>query len=166
MTKNEMERIDSPLRAAELLMAGKLVAFPTETVFGLGVDATNQAAVERLFAAKGRPSNNPLIVHVADIKQIHAVSSSVPQLAIELLARFAPGPLTVVVPKHPSIVPAVTAGWKVSVCAYRIIRRRSTCCEPVTGRSLRQAPIDPASLAPRPWPVLSKTSKEPSMVCC
>lgn len=105
-----LERIDSPLRASELLNAGKLVAFPTETVYGLGVDATNAAAVERLFAVKGRPGNNPLIVHIADLDQLSTVASHVPPLAFELLTRFAPGPLTVVVPKHDLIVPAVTAG--------------------------------------------------------
>ncbi len=105
-----LERIDSPQRAAELLNAGKLVAFPTETVFGLGVDATQAAAVERLFSVKGRPNNNPLIVHIADLEQLSLVAAQVPPLAIELLSRFSPGPLTVVVPKHPSIVPAVTAG--------------------------------------------------------
>ncbi len=105
-----LERIWSPGRAAELLNAGKLVAFPTETVYGLGVDATNATAVDRLFAVKGRPGNNPLIVHLADMEQLAAVSSAVPQLARDLLVRFAPGPLTVVVPKHPSIVSNVTAG--------------------------------------------------------
>lgn len=104
------EQIHLPARAAELLSAGKLVAFPTETVYGLGVDATNALAVERLFAVKGRPDNNPLIVHIADLDQLANVAADVPELAIELLKRFAPGPLTVVVPKHPSIVPAVTAG--------------------------------------------------------
>ena len=107
---SRLESIDSPLRAAELLNLGKLVAFPTETVFGLGVDATNAAAVERLFLVKGRPGNNPLIVHIADLDQLSLVASSVPPLAFELLTRFAPGPLTVVVPKHDSIVSAVTAG--------------------------------------------------------
>ncbi len=107
---NPLERIASPLRAAELLDAGKLVAFPTETVYGLGVDATNPAAVERLFAVKGRPGNNPLIVHIAAIEQLDSVAIDLPPLAVELLERFAPGPLTVVVPKHPAIVPAVTAG--------------------------------------------------------
>jgi L-threonylcarbamoyladenylate synthase len=108
--ESELETITSPLRAAELLAAGKLVAFPTETVFGLGVDATNVAAVERLFAVKGRPSNNPLIVHIAGLDQLPLVAEQVPPLALELLRRFAPGPLTVVVPKHRSIVAAVTAG--------------------------------------------------------
>lgn len=104
------ERIETPARAAELLNAGKLVAFPTETVFGLGVDATNAAAVERLFAVKGRPNNNPLIVHISQLDRLGEVASEVPELAIRLLEHFAPGPFTVVVPKHPSIASSVTAG--------------------------------------------------------
>ncbi len=99
-----------PSRAAELLRQGKLVAFPTETVYGLGVDATNAAAVERLFLAKGRPQNNPLIVHIGSLNQLEQVAASVPELARRLLERFAPGPLTVVVPRHARIASSVTAG--------------------------------------------------------
>ena len=104
-----IEQIESPERAAELLNAGRLIAFPTETVYGLGVDATNRTATERLFQVKGRPGNNPLIVHIAHLDQLASVASRVPQLARDLLERFSPGPLTVVVPKHPSIVAEVTA---------------------------------------------------------
>ena len=105
-----IEQIESPEQAAELLNAGRLIAFPTETVYGLGVDATNRTATERLFQVKGRPGNNPLIVHIAHLDQLASVASRVPQLARDLLERFSPGPLTVVVPKHPSIVAEVTAG--------------------------------------------------------
>ncbi|MGN6134116.1 MAG: L-threonylcarbamoyladenylate synthase [Aureliella sp.] len=104
------ELCDDPVRAAECLRSGGLVAFPTETVYGLGVDATNPAAVARLFAVKGRPTDNPLIVHVADVDQLPLAAREVPPLAAELLRRFAPGPLTVVVPKRREIVAAVTAG--------------------------------------------------------
>lgn len=99
-----------PEQAAHWLRSGGLVAFPTETVYGLGVDATNVAAVARLFRVKGRPADNPLIVHIADIGQLEQVGQNVPPIAFELLERFAPGPLTVVVPKRPEIVPSVTAG--------------------------------------------------------
>lgn len=99
-----------PVRAGELLKNGCLVAFPTETVYGLGADATSHKAVSRLFALKGRPSNNPLIVHIAAIEQIDQVGINIPEMAITLLRKFSPGPITVVVPKHPSIVPGVTAG--------------------------------------------------------
>ncbi|MEQ8847276.1 L-threonylcarbamoyladenylate synthase [Botrimarina sp.] len=102
--------IDSPSEAARLLNAGGLVAFPTETVFGLGVDATSDEAVRRLFAAKGRPSDNPLIVHVAEIDQWRLAASALTPSAAALLAAFAPGPLTVVLPKRPEISSLVTAG--------------------------------------------------------
>lgn len=105
-----LEETTNPLRAAWWLERGGLVAFPTETVYGLGVDATNAVAVERLFAVKGRPINNPLIVHIAHQSRLDVVARHVPLLARRLLERFAPGPLTVVVPKQPTIVPAVTAG--------------------------------------------------------
>ena len=110
MTRAEPELCTDPRRAAELLRAGGLVAFPTETVYGLGVDATNAEAVTKLFSVKGRPSDNPLIVHIADVKQLSSVARTIPPIAAELLQRFAPGPLTVVVPKRPEIVAAVTAG--------------------------------------------------------
>ena len=102
--------LDDVTEAAAILRRGGLVAFPTETVFGLGADATNPSALERLFAAKGRPSDNPLIVHVADVKQWPIVARIMPVVAERLLAKFAPGPLTVVLPKHSSICDSVTAG--------------------------------------------------------
>ena len=102
--------LDDIAQAAAVLRRGGLVAFPTETVFGLGVDATNEAALSRLLAAKGRPSDNPLIVHIAEVDQWPDVARSMPAVAERLLAKFAPGPLTVVLPKHPSICSAVTAG--------------------------------------------------------
>jgi L-threonylcarbamoyladenylate synthase len=102
--------VDDPREAAEWLRAGGLVAFPTETVYGLGVDATCAAAVERLFRIKGRPGNNPLIVHLADLADLELAGRDIPDVARRLLEQFAPGPLTVVVPKRESIAPQVTAG--------------------------------------------------------
>ncbi len=96
--------------AAAILSQGGVLAFPTETVFGLGVDATNPNAVEKLFAAKGRPSDNPLIVHVGSIKHWPLAAAELTPSAAILLKHFSPGPITVIVPKHPSISPAVTAG--------------------------------------------------------
>jgi L-threonylcarbamoyladenylate synthase len=96
-------------RAAEVLRAGGLVAFPTETVYGLGADACDAAAVERIFAAKGRPPDNPLIVHVAGTAGLAEVAAVVPPLAADLAARWWPGPLTLVVDARPEI-PAVTTG--------------------------------------------------------
>jgi L-threonylcarbamoyladenylate synthase len=97
-------------RAAELLMAGELVGLPTETVYGLAVRADDPDAVGRLYAAKGRPSDNPLIVHVASIAALTQVTSHVTPLAARLLERFSPGPLTVVLDAHPDLPRAVTAG--------------------------------------------------------
>lgn len=97
-------------RAAEVIRAGGLVAFPTETVYGLGANALDSAAVAKVFAAKGRPATNPLIVHVADEPQAKHVAAEWPEAARTLTAAFWPGPLTVVVPRHPALPGAVTAG--------------------------------------------------------
>ena len=97
-------------RAAGLLRAGRLVAFPTETVYGLGADALNPDAVARVFAAKGRPGNNPLIVHVAHVEQVAAVAADFPPVAKRLAAAFWPGPLTLVLPKSLRVPDGVTAG--------------------------------------------------------
>ena len=97
-------------RAAGLLRAARLVAFPTETVYGLGADALNPAAVARIFAAKGRPATNPVIVHVADAAQVINVAAAWPATAALLAERFWPGPLTIVVTKGPAVPDIVTAG--------------------------------------------------------
>lgn len=96
--------------AANLLRDGKLVAFPTETVYGLGADATNADAVEKIFAAKGRPPTNPLIIHVAGVVQAKRYARRWPHAARLLAMRFWPGPLTIVLPKMPMIADAATAG--------------------------------------------------------
>ncbi len=101
---------DAIRRAAEVIRAGGLVAFPTETVYGLGANALDPAAVAKVFAAKGRPPTNPLIVHVADETQVRQVAADWPEAARKLAAAFWPGPLTVVVPRHPALPEAVTAG--------------------------------------------------------
>lgn len=97
-------------RAAALLRAGQLVAFPTETVYGLGANALDPEAVAKIFAAKGRPDYNPLIVHTADRGRARALVTAWPEAADLLAARYWPGPLTLVLPKHPSIPAIVTAG--------------------------------------------------------
>src|SRR5947208_11812296 len=96
--------------AAIRLQHGQLVAFATETVYGLGADATNPAAVARIFEAKGRPPTNPLIVHVADRADALDCVSSWPDRAERLAERFWPGPLTMVLPRSPIIPDIVTAG--------------------------------------------------------
>src|SRR4051794_28623080 len=97
-------------RAAAVLRRGGLVAFPTETVYGLGANALDAAAVARIFAAKGRPSNNPLIVHVAAVEGARRLVAHWPDEAARLAELFWPGPLTLVLPKAPAVPDAVTAG--------------------------------------------------------
>lgn len=97
------------LKAAELIKCGEVVGIPTETVYGLGADASNEEAVRKVFEAKGRPADNPLIVHLADFSQAKDYTSSIPKLAYRLAERFCPGPLTIVLPKNDRI-PMVTSG--------------------------------------------------------
>jgi len=97
-------------KAAELLHQGRLVAFPTETVYGLGADAGNPAAVRRIFEAKGRPVNHPLIVHIADTAHLSDWAESVPEAALRLAARFWPGPLAIILKKKAVVPLEVTGG--------------------------------------------------------
>ena len=135
-TKTEMIMIEPDLPAAELdrllmpaalaLRAGELVAFPTETVYGLGADALNPAAVDAIFAAKGRPGDNPLIVHVAHVEDIQRLTTTVPPLAVRLLEAFAPGPLTLILPRSALVPDNVTAGLDtvaVRIPAHPVARR-------------------------------------------
>jgi L-threonylcarbamoyladenylate synthase len=97
-------------RAAELIRAGRLVAFPTETVYGLGANALDPEAVARIFAAKGRPHSSPLIVHVDSIEMARSLASEWCDAADLLAGRYWPGPLSLVVPKRPIVPDIVTAG--------------------------------------------------------
>lgn len=96
--------------AAARLRRGQLVAFPTETVYGLGASALDETAVAKIFTAKGRPADNPVIVHVSDRKMLRSVARQVPATAMKLIARFWPGPLTLVLPKKSAVASLVTAG--------------------------------------------------------
>jgi L-threonylcarbamoyladenylate synthase len=96
--------------AAALLRAGRLVAFPTETVYGLGANALDETAVRRIFEAKGRPHSSPLIVHVSSIEMARDLASEWPETAELLAKRFWPGPLTIIVPKKSHVPGLVTAG--------------------------------------------------------
>jgi L-threonylcarbamoyladenylate synthase len=107
------------LAAAQALREGKLVAFPTETVYGLGADATNDAAVARVYAAKGRPSFNPLIVHVPDAESGFALGRFSPE-ARALAAAFWPGPLSLVVPRAPSCPVSLLASSGLDSIAIRV----------------------------------------------
>lgn len=98
-------------QAVDLLNDGETVAFPTETVYGLGADATKETAVRKIFEAKGRPQDNPLIVHIGDKKDIHSFTMNIPKLAMECMDAFWPGALTLVLPLKPNtLAENVTAG--------------------------------------------------------
>src|SRR5574337_1289911 len=96
--------------AGRIIKTGGLVAFPTETVYGLGCDAMNADAAAKVFEAKQRPQFDPLIVHIADLKQLDTVIASLPPMGRRLLDEFWPGPLTLVLPKQPTVPDLVTAG--------------------------------------------------------
>lgn len=97
-------------RAAHALACGELVGFPTETVYGLGADAGSDAAVARIFAAKGRPSDHPLIVHVADVDDVRDFASHIPAFAEKLMAACWPGPLTLILPRREGMGQATAGG--------------------------------------------------------
>lgn len=97
-------------KCGRLIRAGELVAFPTETVYGLGANALNPEAVKKVYLAKGRPSDNPLIVHIASPDDIDKVARSVPDKARLVIEKFMPGSVTVVMPKRPEIPDCVTGG--------------------------------------------------------
>ncbi|MES2219055.1 MAG: L-threonylcarbamoyladenylate synthase [Pseudomonadota bacterium] len=104
-------RIDAQInKAVALLRAGELVAFPTETVYGLGADASNVKALEKIFAAKGRPADHPLIVHIADVGQISDWATDVPATALALAEAFWPGPLTLILKKAEAVADLITGG--------------------------------------------------------
>ena len=107
-------------RAAALLRSGGLVAFPTETVYGLGALALDEKAVARVFQAKSRPSTNPLIVHVESLAAVSQIAADIPTLAVRLAERFWPGPLTLVLNKAAHLPAALTAGG--STVAVRVPR--------------------------------------------
>jgi L-threonylcarbamoyladenylate synthase len=101
---------DAIREAADAIRRGELVVFPTETVYGLAADALNEAAVKRVFDAKGRAERHPLPVQVAGVEQLGQVASEVPDAAKVLAERFWPGPLTIVLPRNPSVPDIVTGG--------------------------------------------------------
>lgn len=102
--KNELEE------AAICLRNGGLVVFPTETVYGLGADSSNPQAVENIYKAKGRPSDNPLIVHIAHMEDVNKLAREVPDYAKRLMDKYWPGPLTLIFKKQPHVIDRVTAG--------------------------------------------------------
>lgn len=135
-------------KAAALLQNGELVALPTETVYGIAADARNGEAVKKIFVAKGRPQDNPLIVHVTGPEMLPGLVSEVPERAQLLMAAFCPGPLTIIMPRGPEVAAECCAGLDTVG-----IRMPS---HPVAAPSLKRAaapllppaPIFPASPAP------------------
>ena len=121
--------------AADILKAGGLVAFPTETVYGLGANAFDASAVLSVFTAKGRPADNPLIVHIHDRNQLDEICD-IPLRAPALMDAFWPGPLTILFPRKSVIPDVVTAG--LSTVA---VRKRAACCGTI-GKSFRKAESD------------------------
>ena len=101
---------DAAAKAAEILKSGGLVAIPTETVYGLGANGLNEAAVAKIFIAKGRPQDNPLILHVADAAEIEQFCHSIPDAAYALADAFWPGPLTMVLPARDTVPKRTTGG--------------------------------------------------------
>ena len=101
---------NTPTAAAELIAAGELVAIPTETVYGLGADGLNPEAVAKIFVAKGRPQDNPLILHIAEAKDMEKFCHDIPEVAYRLAEKFWPGPLTMVLPAKDIVPKCTTAG--------------------------------------------------------
>ncbi|MBC2579873.1 L-threonylcarbamoyladenylate synthase [Clostridium sp. DJ247] len=95
-------------KAGEVIRKGGLVAFPTETVYGLGANALDSQAVKKIFQAKGRPQDNPLIVHICDMEEVESLVKEIPDIARKFMEKFWPGPMTIILPKSP-IVPDITS---------------------------------------------------------
>jgi L-threonylcarbamoyladenylate synthase len=140
--------------AATRLRRGELVAFPTETVYGLGANALDEKAVAKIFAAKGRPPDNPIIVHVSDQKMLRKVARRVPARAKKLIARFWPGPLTLILSKKSLVPSLVTAGLETVAVrmpqglARELIRLAGVpIAAPSANRSGRPSPTTAAHVA-------------------
>ena len=139
---------DSPEAAAAFIRDGQLAAFPTETVYGLGADAFNAAAVRAIFAAKGRPADNPLIVHVARDADVERLARDISAAAQRLMGAFFPGPLTLVLPRRYEVPAVVTAGldtigvrWPRHPVAQRFLDAcRTPVAAPSANRSGRPSP--------------------------
>ncbi|MET3506773.1 L-threonylcarbamoyladenylate synthase [Halalkalibacter oceani] len=109
--KINQERTKAQINEAGMwIKKGEVIAFPTETVYGLGANALDEQAVRKIFAAKGRPSDNPLIVHIAERQQLDQLVTDISPQAEKLIARFWPGPLTLIFKKKAAVAPSVTAG--------------------------------------------------------
>jgi L-threonylcarbamoyladenylate synthase len=148
----ERPRAEVIERAAMVIRSGGLVAFPTETVYGLGADAMNEEAIRRIFEAKGRPADNPLIVHVSSREMLDRVANGVSERAQSLIERFWPGPLTLVLRRKTEVAASVSAGLATVAArmpanriALELIRRAGTpIAAPSANRSGRPSPTSAA----------------------
>ena len=104
INQEELENISN------ILKEGGIVVFPTETVYGIGADATNDKAVEKIFKAKGRPQDNPLIVHISDYEMLKYVATNINSIEKKLMDKFWPGPLTIILKSSNNVAKSVTAG--------------------------------------------------------
>jgi L-threonylcarbamoyladenylate synthase len=102
----------SPSIAARFIQRGEVVAFPTETVYGLGANIFDEEAVKKIFIAKERPADNPLIAHIFDLSQLEQITSGIPEIAEKLIKAFFPGPLTLILPRNEQVPSVATAGLK------------------------------------------------------
>lgn len=143
-------------QAAKIIKSGGVVAFPTETVYGLGANALDSKSVRKIFAAKGRPSDNPLIVHISDIAEVGILADNIPNTAYDLMERFWPGPLTIVLKKS-KIVPKIVTGGLDTV-AIRMPKNK------IAQGLIREADVPiaapSANVAGRPSPTTAKHVEE------
>ena len=155
MTEEEIDETQIR-RAGEILRAGGLVAFPTETVYGLGGDAFNPESSKKIYAAKGRPSDNPLIVHICRIEDMDKVAASVPREALLLAEAFWPGPLTMILPKRPELPRETTGG--LDTVAIRFPSNKIAKAMIDAGGGFIAAPS--ANRSGRPSPTLAQYCRE------
>jgi len=155
MTEEEIDEAQIR-RAGEILRGGGLVAFPTETVYGLGGDAFNPESSRKIYAAKGRPSDNPLIVHICRIEDLERVAAKVTPEARRLAAAFWPGPLTIILPKRPELPDETTGG--LDTVAVRFPSNRIAQAMISAGGGFIAAPS--ANRSGRPSPTLAQYCRE------
>ena len=135
------------VEGASLILGGELVVFPTETVYGLGANAFDENAVAKIFKAKGRPQDNPLIVHISSLEQVRDIAIDVPDVFYELAGRFMPGPITLILKKSENIPSIVTAGGETvgvrmprNVWARELISKSRPLAAPSANRSKHISP--------------------------
>ena len=149
---------------------GDVVAFPTETVYGLGADAWNSEAIAKVFETKGRPSDNPLIVHISDFDQINKFAAEVPEFAQLLIEEFWPGPLTLVFKKKPEVLDIVTSGlttvairMPANDIAISLISDTNPLVAPSANRSGAPSPTKASPARNNGFPVTAEPMADPAV---